>query len=358
MTLPTPTPAFHWSTETWGAALACGPLADRAKHMFTTRQLQLRGGPDTQPTEWTALATSVGVSLDRVVRVRQVHGRAVRVLRAGATPVDTYADRPDGDAIVSDVPGLALTVLVADCVPLLLVDRHRGVAAAIHAGWRGTCAGVVADTIDTMWHELGSEPHQILAAIGPSIRPCCYEVGEELVDAFRAAGHAASDIARWFTRVPPKAGTGTSLRLDVARANVDQLIAKGVPASSIFDCGLCTKTHRETFDSYRADGTHAGRMAAVIVVPPSLAQKPVPSFRERSERSFRGRSPEAFGAHAPPSEPEGEAYNVFSSIPTFDSRSASLFCSRGMCSNVTFPIREAKRTASPYSGMRPAFLTR
>lgn len=271
MTLPTPSPTFHWTTETWGAALGCRPLGAHAQHVFTTRQLQLRGGPEAQPREWTAAGASVGATLEHVVRVRQVHGRLVRVLRRGGTPAEAYSERPDGDAIVSDVPGLALTMLVADCVPVLLVDPRRGAAAAIHAGWRGTSSGVVGAAIRSMTSELGSQPEQLIAAIGPSIRPCCYEVGAELIDVFRAEGHSEPDIARWFTRVSTTGTARTSLRLDVARANHDQLVAAGVMASNIFDCGLCTKTFHETFDSYRADGADAGRMAAMIVVPPSLA---------------------------------------------------------------------------------------
>ncbi len=219
-----------------------------------------------QPREWADAAASVGATLDRVMRVRQVHGRAVRVLRDDVSMTDAAADRPDADAIVSDVPGLALTVLVADCVPVLIVDRRRGAAAAVHAGWRGTCAGVVGAAVTMMIRELGSRPDDLIAAIGPSIRPCCYEVGQDLIDAFRAEGHAAADMGRWFTRVPTHEDA-TSLRLDVARANHDQLRAAGLEASSIFDSGLCTKTHRETFDSYRADGVHAGRLAAIIAVP-------------------------------------------------------------------------------------------
>jgi copper oxidase (laccase) domain-containing protein len=117
---------------------------------------------------------------------------------------------------------------------------------------------------------LGADPSALVAAIGPSIGPCCYDVGEELVDAFLAAGHARRDIDRWFTRVPSAARAGHSLRLDVAMSNVDQLAAAGVSREQIYACGLCTRTHRDVFDSYRADGANAGRMAAVIGVPPPV----------------------------------------------------------------------------------------
>lgn len=281
MSLPLTPAGFAWTPATWGAALTCVPLGGAARHLFTTRQLLLRGGPETQPEAWNALVAAVDAPPDRLMRVRQVHGRVVRVLgrrevRQTANPTlepadatrDLYLDRPDADAIVSNIPGLVLCVLVADCVPVLLVDPRSGAAAAIHAGWRGTCAGIVEAAVTAMTRELGAAPQRIIAAIGPSIRPCCYEVGEELVSAFEAAGHTASDIARWFSRVPADEGTGTSLRLDVAGSNRDQLVAAGLRVENIFDCGFCTKTHRETFDSYRADGEQAGRMAAIVVVPP------------------------------------------------------------------------------------------
>lgn len=263
--LPPAPPAFRWTTEPWGHALRCDGLDGVAQHLFTTRQLALRGGMEERPAAWAAAVASVGAGVERLVRVRQVHGRAVRVVRRGSGAA-AWAGRPDGDAIVSDEPGLALAVLVADCVPVLLADRRRGVAAAVHAGWRGTCAGIVTAALDVMRREFGVASGDVVAAIGPSIRPCCYEVGEELVEAFRRDGHSAADLARWFTASPAADG-GVSLRLDVALANRDQLRAAGV--TGIFDCGFCTRTFRETFDSFRADGDRAGRMAAILVVPPA-----------------------------------------------------------------------------------------
>lgn len=261
-----PLPAlFRWTAESWGSALRCAPLEAHAQHAFTTKQLQLRGRLEDQPTEWTALAASVGASLDNVMRVRQVHGRAVRIV-GDERAASRHTERPDADAVISNVPGLALTVLVADCVPVLLVDPQHGAAAAVHAGWRGTGAGIVSATIDAMRQAFGSAPQHLVAAIGPSIRPCCYEVGAELRDAFRAQGHAPADLERWFTTMTMADGRA-SLRLDVALANRDQLLAAGVPLEATFDCGLCTKTYRDTFDSSRADGDLAGRMAAMIVVP-------------------------------------------------------------------------------------------
>ncbi|MCA1584573.1 MAG: peptidoglycan editing factor PgeF [Acidobacteria bacterium] len=275
--LPAPTPAFHWTHESWGVALRCRPLSAVTQHGFTTRQLALRGGMDVHPAEWASVAALVGVELDQLAGVRQVHGRAVRVLASGKIAAAVLERRPDADAIVSNERGLALVVQVADCVPILLADRFTGVVGAVHAGWRGTAAGIVGEAVTAM-RGLGSKPANLVAALGPSIGPCCYEVGEELVTAFLQAGHARAQVDQWFSRVPRcsivPAGRGgemqggeMSLRLDVAAANHDQLVAAGVSAENVHVAGLCTQTHRDVFDSYRADGQTAGRMAAVIRVP-------------------------------------------------------------------------------------------
>jgi YfiH family protein len=152
--------------------------------------------------------------------------------------------------------------MVADCNPILVVDPKRGAAAAIHAGWRGTCARVGPAAIDTMRREFGSDPSDLIAAIGPSVGPDDYEVGESLIDAFAAAGHSNADIDRWFIRSKPKP------HLDLWKANRDQLAAAGLRADHIYICGLSTVSHPDVFDSYRIAGEKAGRMAGIIVVPP------------------------------------------------------------------------------------------
>jgi hypothetical protein len=257
MTLPPPDPAFHWSREPWGFALRCRRLETDAQHLFTSKQLEL---PDTE--SWNAAVASVGASPDRLMRVKQVHGNTVRVLRRGEVPDDAAGMRPDGDAIASNHPGLVLAVMVADCVPILMVDRRQGAAAAVHAGWRGTCARVAPAAIDAMRREFGTQPDDVIAAIGPSVGPDDYEVGGAVRDAFRSAGHQSRDVDRWFI------GSIAKPHLDLWKANADQLIAAGVKADRIFSCGLSTVAHPDVFDSYRVDGEKAGRMAALVVVPP------------------------------------------------------------------------------------------
>jgi hypothetical protein len=251
--------AFHWRDETWGRALRCRPLGEIAQHLFTTRQLELRHAGESA---WAQLAASVGAPPNALMRVKQVHGRQVRVVEAGALDPEAAAARPEADAIVSNAADYVLVVQVADCVPLLMADARRGAAGAVHAGWRGTAASVTRAAVETMTREFGTAPGDLTVAIGPSIGTCCYTVGVELIDAFRSGGASKQQIARWFSHT-----ASGDLRLDLWTANRDQLLAAGVADHRIFTAGLCTQTHADVFDSYRAAGANAGRMAAIIKVP-------------------------------------------------------------------------------------------
>jgi YfiH family protein len=254
--LPPVTDSFAWTEAPWGAALRCGPLGSVAAHLFTTRQLEL-----SSPEDLRRLASAVGAR--EVVMATQVHGRNVIVVRGQSTVPGT---RPEADVLVSDAPDIAIAVRAADCVPLLIADRARGVVAAVHAGWRGTAARAAVAGVDALAREFGSRPHDLIAAIGPRIGACCYEVGSELVDAFAAAGHERYLIDRWFPATPPARGSHDRprLRLDVARANIDQLVLAGVPEEQIHDSGLCTAMHLDVLTSYRAEKEKAGRLAGVI----------------------------------------------------------------------------------------------
>ena len=250
MVLPPVPESFYWTTASWGAALRCRPLEALAPHLFTTRHLTLAHAAD-----YEALATAVGAA--HVVTLTQVHGAAACVIRRG-TPLPD--GRPEADVLVSDAPHVAIAVRAADCVPLLMADRVTGAVAAVHAGWRGTSARVCVAALTAMQSEFSTHPKNIVAVIGPCIRPCCYQVGSDLVDAFAAAGHERYLIDRWFSTPPPSAfaegfgvaGSGTGrrpLRLDVAGANRDQLILAGVPEGQIYDVGLCTAMHLDVLTS-------------------------------------------------------------------------------------------------------------
>lgn len=255
MTLPAVPDTFAWVRVDAGAVLACRPLRAVASHAFTTRDIPL-----ASPDDWQRLADAIGAS--RIVTLTQVHGRGAVVVRRGKPP--SGPARPEGDILVSDDPAVAIAVRAADCVPVLLADPRTGAVAAVHAGWRGTAAGAATAAVQAMRDAFGTSPPDLLAAIGPSIGACCYEVGPEIADHFLAAGHGPDDVARWF-RTPAYA---SKPRLDTWAANRDQLQRAGVRAENIHACGLCTASHLDVFPSYRAERERAGRLAGVIRAAP------------------------------------------------------------------------------------------
>ena len=161
--------------------------------------------------------------------------------------VSLVADRTEGcvgegDALLTAEPGIAVSVRTADCFPILLADMRLRAVAAVHAGWRGTEAGVVVETLRRMRAEYGSHPADVIAAIGPGIGACCYDVG--------------ADVAQRFGM--PAAG-----KLDLARENVRQLTQFGVPRKQISIAGVCTYCDAR-FHSWRRDREKAGRMISYI----------------------------------------------------------------------------------------------
>jgi hypothetical protein len=271
MTLPAVQEPFYWAQSACGTVLRCRPLEAVARHVFTTRELQL-----SSAGSWERVGEALGVS--HVATLHQVHGREVVSTRRGSGGV---RESTSGDALVSDDPRAAVAVRAADCAPLLLADSKTGAVAAVHAGWRGTAAGIAGAAVDALVRECGTKPRDLVVAIGPCIGSCCYEVGGELVDAFAAAGHRRHLIDRWF--LGPASSRGRvrpvldrverrGLRLDVAMANRDQLILAGVPDAQVHIAGLCTAMHLDVLTSHRAEGGRAGRLAGVIAPLASPSQ--------------------------------------------------------------------------------------
>lgn len=194
----------------------------------------------------------VGMALrpyGRLLLLRQVHGATVR-----AAP---WADeRPEGDASVCAAPGFLLGIETADCLPLLLVDPRRRAVAAVHAGWRGTVAGVARAAVDDLVAG-GSRRGDLAVALGPAIGACCYEVGEELRAPFEAAFGEAS--AAFF--VPGPRGRA---HLDVRAANALQLERAGLRPERLHHVRDCTRCRADLYPSYRRDGAGAGRMISFI----------------------------------------------------------------------------------------------
>lgn len=268
--LPQPNGAFDWVQAAGGPALVCRPLAAVAQHLYTSAHWGL--GARDDPSAWADVAKAIGVEPALLVRVRQIHGTSVVV--ASADDRNRHGT-DEADIIVSNDPAHALAVQVADCVPLLIADRVTGAIAAAHAGWRGLAARVPSTTVAAMRKQFGSRPADLLAAVGPSIGACCYEVGDDVMQRFQRAGFGFDRLELWFRPGPvPSASNPSMPRLAAPRAGHwffdgwasarDQLIGAGIPEAQVFLSELCTASHPGVLCSYRRDGAPAGRLAAVI----------------------------------------------------------------------------------------------
>ena len=247
--LPPIPDTFRWTRHPWGQVLECVPLGDAASHGWTTRQLALQGDEATVASSWELLAAAAGRPAPAVRHLKQVHG--ARVIVADTLP---SGETPEADAAVSTDARWVLAVRTADCVPILLADTHSGAVAAVHAGWRGSAAGIVSETVRHLAATARTGPESVVAGVGPSIGPCCYRVGAELVEAFERRGH---EPHRWFAE-------RDGLYLDLWRATRDQLLAAGVRDDRIHVARLCTACHERWFHSYRRDGAAAGRLVGYI----------------------------------------------------------------------------------------------
>jgi YfiH family protein len=210
-----------------------------------------------------------------LVALRQFHSDAIHIADAPG------AEAPKGDALATRTQGLLLGVQSADCVPILLADTRQRAVAAIHAGWRGTLARIVVKTLGRMQMEFGTRPRNVVAALGPAIGRCCYEVGPEVAQAFAAQFPTAADwfdgpfeqLAHgeeplwlpWLTMMPPgHVPPPPRVQLDLRAANRWQLMDAGVPESRIAVSDLCTACRTDLLFSYRREGAKTGRMMAVI----------------------------------------------------------------------------------------------
>jgi YfiH family protein len=181
------------------------------------------------------------------------------------------------DASISNTPNLLLGVQTADCVPILLLDPKKRAIAAVHAGWRGTLQRIVEKTIGRMKMEFKTDPGDLLAAIGPAIGGCCYEVGTEVAAAFHSQFANAPEWfdelrtgdepnpLQWLKQFPPgHQPPPKNVRLDLRQANRAQLMAAGLSPQNTFLSDLCTACRPDLLFSYRKQGSESGRMMSVI----------------------------------------------------------------------------------------------
>lgn len=233
------------------------PLLERAglRHGFSTRacgDFAILRDAERQRQARERLARSVGFDPGKLFQTKQVHGRDVVV--AEGSPARLL--EVEADALVAEAKsGHAVAVRVADCVPIVVGDRATGRVAAIHAGWKGVEAGVVAAAIE----KLGSDPSRIVAAVGPSIGPCCFETSDVVAERIARASSPEVIVRRII------GGSEDKAFVDLRRAVRAQLTARGVPNDAIDDVPGCSRCDAERFDSYRRDGDASGRIIGVIV---------------------------------------------------------------------------------------------
>jgi polyphenol oxidase len=234
------------------------------------------------------LQAALGAKDAALVAMRQIHSDVVHPFKR-EIPHSTDSVQNDGaemmsqpckgDAAITKEAGLLLGIQTADCVPILLVDPKKRVVAGIHAGWRGTLVRIAQKTVGRMQMEFGCNPANLLAAIGPSIGPCCYEVSADFVTKFMAQFADAESYfdevrtgdepnpLQWMNMYPPgHQPPPKNVHLDLRKANRSQLLAAGLRAANIFVSDLCTGCRRDLFFSYRKEGAVSGRMMSVIGV--------------------------------------------------------------------------------------------
>ena len=192
-----------------------------------------------------------------VFRLKQVHGKRVLTLDGpGAGP----SRREEGDGLATARRGIVVVVAAADCVPLILFDPRNRAGAVLHAGWRGTLGAIAAEGVRALREGWGGRPSDLLALIGPSVGPCCYSVGGEVVQAFLDAGPSGAPLGRQ---------DSGAFHLDLPALNRFQLERAGLEPGRILTAGLCTSCRADLFPSYRREGPKAGRLLAFLGSAPS-----------------------------------------------------------------------------------------
>ncbi|MGB8802894.1 MAG: peptidoglycan editing factor PgeF [Candidatus Acidiferrales bacterium] len=222
---------------------------------------------------------ALGAAKMRVAALRQIHSDIVHVVGAAAFPQGEAALK--GDALITREPGVLLTVQTADCIPILLADTKQHAVAAIHSGWRGTAQRIAEKTLGRMQMEFGTRPQDVIAAIGPGIGDCCYEVGHEVVREFIAKfpnakewfagpvdtlenGDNDPNWLPWLTMRPPgHAPPAPRAHLDLIAANRAILEGAGIASKNIASSGFCTACRTDLFFSYRREHTTGRLMAAI-----------------------------------------------------------------------------------------------
>ncbi len=233
------------------------PITEGVQHFFGTRSSPF---PVT-PGRISLLQKTHGYRAGTViVSVKQVHGTNVLVVNQQVREGESFEG--GWDALVTDQPGVMVTVRTADCVPVLLHDPVQRVVAAVHAGWRGALAGIVPKTVALLVSRFGATVERLRMAIGPSAGPCCYEVDEPVLARLREA------FPEWRSVIKPSGAE--KAHLDLRGLVRRQGLTDRLQAERIVTVNVCTICHPDLFFSYRREGVVRGTMVSGI----ALTQRP------------------------------------------------------------------------------------
>jgi YfiH family protein len=203
------------------------------------------------------LARAFGTRAEQVVTVNQVHGVDLLVIDS-PNPEYSHFLKIECDGLVTNQRGVMIGVCVADCVPVLLLDPVKRVVAALHAGWKGTAANMAKKGVETMIGVFGSRPEDILAAIGPAIGRCCYEVDVPVMETFTKNGAGIESFTQ-------ETGPGR-WRLDLKGVNRHQMLSAGLSGKNIDTSGRCVSCEHDLFFSHRRDRGETGRQMGFIML--------------------------------------------------------------------------------------------
>jgi YfiH family protein len=224
---------------------------------FDTLNFDTRGGDPEESVgkNLSRVSDAFGIDAGKLVTVNQVHGSNVLVVDDRNQHL---RKKVDADAIVTALTGVPIGILTADCLPVFLYDPVKGAVAAVHAGWKGSAAGVVLKTIEMMKKRFSTRASDLLAALGPYIGPCCYAIKENAASEFeRSFGSSSVDYIQ---------NIYGEMRLDIGMANISQLIGAGVLREKISMVAACTSCNNGLLFSYRKDNGVTGRQLSFIML--------------------------------------------------------------------------------------------
>jgi len=215
----------------------------------------------------------------RLLTLRQIHSDIVHVVTS-PKQLPAKGKSLNGDGLITNLPGVLVTVQTADCVPVLIADTKQRVVAAVHAGWRGTAKRIAEKAVGTMRARFASRPKDLRAAIGPAIQQCCYAIGNDVIEEFESHFAYAKKLfcevydqdpvkkkyplLFMTARAPGHSHIGPQMHLDLIEANRRQLLDAGMSKKNIWATQECTSCRTDLLFSHRAEGGYTGRMMAVI----------------------------------------------------------------------------------------------